>query len=117
MTSNTLDLQESKFDRRGPAKNTYEDFHATMIRIHVIHCAVEAQERTVHNSDIVTLDKPNLLTRPCRTGVHLLQQGIDFFRRKRRRLSPPPTNPVTLGVSLIICKVSSASGASNSIKT
>ena len=68
-----------------------------MIGIHFVHRAVEPQERTVDDSNIVALDKPDLLARPGRSGIHLLQEGIGFFRRQRLGCAPPPTNPVTFG--------------------
>ena len=64
---------------------------------HVIDRAIKAEERTIHNANIVALDKPDLLARSRRTGIHLLQQGIDLFGRQRSGLSPPTDEPSHLG--------------------
>ena len=72
---------------------------------------------TIDDAHIVALDETNLLARPGRAGIHLLQQRSTSSDDSGIGCAPPPTNPVTFGVSLIICKVSSANGVSISIRT
>ena len=104
---NPFDLQKSQFDRGRPAEDTHHDLQPTMVLIDFIHHAVEPQEGTIDDADIVAFNKFDLLAGPRAARIDLLEQDSTSSLVSGVGMAPPPTNPVTFGVSLIICKVSS----------
>ena len=96
-------LHKSQFHWSRAAEDAHEHFDSVMVGIDLIHQRIETQERPIDDANIVPLHKSDLLSRAAvPESTCLSKESASSLVNGTGLAPPPPTKPVTFGVSLII---------------
>src|SRR5713226_9186247 len=87
-TLEPLHLVVLELDGGGPAEDRHLDLHPPALGIHVLHDALEVDERSVDDADLVAPLEDRLRLRLLRPGLHLPQDVVHLVLRERDRLVP-----------------------------
>src|SRR5260370_8278624 len=92
-TLEPLHLVVLELDGGGPAEDRHLDLHPPALGIHVLHDALEVDERSVDDADLIAPLEDRLRLRLLRPGLHLPQDVVHLVLRERDRLVPRAAEP------------------------
>src|SRR2546425_1185157 len=91
--SDPLHLVVLELDGRGPAEDRHDHLHPPALGVHVVHHALEVDERSVDDAHLVAALEHGLGLGLLGARLHLTEDVVDLIVRQRDRLRPGPDEP------------------------